>query len=73
MRGLYHLEVNVGEKQFLIAAVHDGGVVGTGKHIGHTSRSERFQYQRLGSQDHSLRSTQVTWGGGGDDGKRKMR
>ena len=56
------LEVDVGEKQLLVAAVDDGGVVGAGKHVRHPSRFERLQDQRFGTEEHSLPRTEVAWG-----------
>lgn len=55
------LEVDIGEDQFVVAAVDDSGAVRASKDVGGRKRTESPQYRGLGAQGHLLTVAQQAY------------
>lgn len=55
------LEVDIGEDQFVVAAVDDSGAVRASKDVGGRKRTESPQYRGLGAQSHLLTVAQQAY------------
>ena len=63
---LTHPQVDIGEQQFLVATMDDGGMVRTSKDVQRPGRVEWFQHDWLRTQDNSLTAAELTCNDGGD-------
>ena len=62
---LTHPQVDIGEQQFLVATMDDGGMVRTSKDVQRPRRVEWFQHDWLRTQDNSLTAAELTCNDGG--------
>ena len=62
---LTHPQVDIGEQQFLVATMDDGGMVRASKDVQRPGRVEWFQRDWLRTQDNSLTAAELTCNDGG--------